>query len=311
MYVTSPAFGLGYAARFLASFFRVKLGCLRQIGGRLTPSLGCLNCTRVKMKTYLEEVIKRFKKTGRYGALLKQLENPNLLSLPFIFEAFFANCFEASGINLDYEKNVNVDNDSQVDFYFQTGEHSKFCFELLRPEMKDELKDEYEKVDDDGFFGAELTKDHKKEYLRPEAQTIYLQEKLLEKVRKFPSPQTNYYSILVVDCSNIHFGHFDDEDCRMVMFGKTNSPIWQETWLHEHNKFRIKGLLEKEYDKRGAKQFREKITGVIFVPEISTALLKGAYISLNIHRANSYKNGFRDKLLGIPPLQNLQWVESP
>lgn len=262
------------------------------------------------MKTYFADVIKRLEKSGKYGELLKKLQDTNLSDMSFVFEALFANCFEASGISLDYEVNVNVDNDSQVDFYFQMGEHSKFCFELLRPKMKDELKNEYKKVDHDGFFGVELTQDHKDIYLRPEAQTIYLQEKLLEKVRKFPSPQTNYYSIIVADCSNIHFGHLDDEDCRMVMFGKTNNPVWQEAWLHEHRKSRILGLLEKELIKRDAKLFRERITSVIFVPEVSINPLKGAYISMNIHRANNYKDEFRNKLLSIPPLQNLQWTEA-
>ena len=33
MNITSPAFGSGYAARFLLSFFRIKLGCVYKIGG--------------------------------------------------------------------------------------------------------------------------------------------------------------------------------------------------------------------------------------------------------------------------------------
>ncbi|MBI9045048.1 MAG: hypothetical protein JEZ06_11210 [Anaerolineaceae bacterium] len=233
-----------------------------------------------------------------------------MLDMPFVFEALFANCLESSGMSLDYEVNVNANNGSDVDFCFQIGEHCKFCFELLRPEMKDELKDEYQKIDGDGFFGVELTQDHNREYLRPEAQTIYLQDKLLEKVYKFPFPQANFYSIIVVDCSNIHFGHFRDEDCRMEMFGKTANPIWQEKWLHKHSKSRILGLLENENNKRGAKDFREKITSVIFVPEISANPLKSAYIVLNNHRQNSYIEKFRDTLLTMTPFQNLQWIDA-
>lgn len=262
------------------------------------------------MNTHLTEVINRLEELGKYGPLVKKLRDSNLLDMPFVFEALFANCLELSGMSVDYEVKVNANNNSDVDFCFQKGEHN-YYFELLRPEMKDELKDEYQKIDDDGFFGVELTQDHTKEYKRPEAQTIYLQDKLLEKVYKFPNPQSNCYSIIVVDCSNIHFGNFNDEDCRMVMYGKTINPIWQERWLSKDGKSRILGLLEKENKKREARNFRGKITGVLFVPKISTTLLKGAYISLNIHRNNIYKERFRDTFLSMPPFQNLQWIDAP
>jgi len=262
------------------------------------------------MNEYLIEVIDRLKRLGRYDTLVKKLRASNLLDMSIVFEALFANCLELSGINLNYEVNVNTNNNSDVDFYYQIGKYSKFCFELLRPEMKDELKEESQKIYDDGFYGVELSSDHKKEYLRPEAQTIYLQVKLLEKVYKFPAPQENYYSILVVDCSNIHFGHLDDEDCRMVMYGKTASPVWQEKWLHKGSKARILGLLEQENPNKSVIDFRKKITSVIFIPEISSTPLKNAYIVLNIHRADSYKKKFRDTLVDMPAFQTLQWIEA-
>ena len=232
--------------------------------------------------------------------------------MSFVFEALFANCLESSGIPLDYEVNVNANNNSSVDFCFQKREYGKFCFELLRPEMKDELKKEFETIDDQGFYGISLSRDHEKEYLRPEAQTIYLQEKLLEKVDKFPALQeTDCYSTIVVDCSNIHFGHFDEEDCRMVMFGRTANPINQEEWLHHGKKHNILGLLEHGLKKRNAKAFREKVTSVIFIPEISLTLLKDAYVTLNIHRVDSHQRRFKNTLLNMSPFQNLHWIEMP
>ena len=220
------------------------------------------------MIAYLLEVTNQLEKLGKYGTLVKKLRDSNMRNMSFAFEALFAYCLESNGMSLDYEKNLNSKNDSDVDFYYQKGDYG-YGFELLRPEMKDELKAEYLKIDDNGLFGVELTQDYDKEYLRPEAQTIFLQDKLLEKVYKFPPPTTIFFSIIVIDCSNIHFGHFDDEDCRMVMYGKTANPLRQEKWLHNHQKSRILGLLEKENRKRNARDFREKITGVIFVPEIT------------------------------------------
>jgi hypothetical protein len=49
---TLPAFGSGYAARFLVSFFKVKLGCVRKVGGQLTPSLGSLTEKKIFGKQY-------------------------------------------------------------------------------------------------------------------------------------------------------------------------------------------------------------------------------------------------------------------
>ena len=68
------------------------------------------------------------------------------------------------------------------------------------------------------------------EHLRPEAQTIRLQEKILEKVGKLPEPDDAIFGLLVVDCTDIHSGMFDEEDCRMLIFGQTRLPQYQEYW---------------------------------------------------------------------------------
>ncbi len=263
------------------------------------------------MNIALVEITERLEALGRYSSLVNELSS-DFPEMSFVFEALFANYLESNEINLDYEVNVNANNNSSVDFCFQIGRHSKFYFELVRPKMKDELKEKYNATGDEGFHGVSLRGNHEKEYLRPEAQTIYLQEKLLAKVEKFPAPQEDCYSVIVVDCSNIHFGHFDDEDCRMVMFGRTKNIVWQEEWLDKNGKTkRIKGLLEQELQKRETSDFRGKITSVIFIPQISPAPLERAYIVSNIHRTDSHQRSFKNTLLNMPPFQTIQWIESP
>lgn len=142
-------------------------------------------------------------------------------------------------------------------------------------------------------------------YLRPEAQTIRLQEKLLEKVEKFPAPVANIFSIIVVDCSSFRFGHFDGEDCRMVMYGKTRNAYLQELWDGDP----IIGLLNDHYDKKGAKEFRERITAVIFVPDISIHDSFGkAFIVLNEHRPEDHLKAVWLKLKKHPVLHKTRYA---
>ena len=102
-------------------------------------------------------------------------------------------------------------------------------FELVSPKMSDELKraSAPAKTDVEGvsIYSVLLESTHENQYLRPEALTIRMQEKLLEKVDKFPERTDYVFSTIVVDCSSFHFGRFDDEDCRMVIFGRHKTPI--------------------------------------------------------------------------------------
>jgi hypothetical protein len=263
----------------------------------------------VKDIAQLKEIVDQLESWGKYTSLVRKIEKSDFSDKSFIFEALFAYLLESNGIPLKYEARVNPDNDRDVDFLHQRESNSKFCFELLRPEMKEKLKQEYQETDEEGLFGVELTQDHEKNHLRPEVQTIFLQEKLLEKVDKFPEPKADLYSTIVVDCSNIHFGHIDDEDCRMVMYGKTRSWVWQEHWLDNQKRSRIKGLLEPALEKRGAEEFRRKITGVICVRQLSRELLQNAYVALNYHRGEGHRQRFKEELLDMSPFQGLHWIE--
>jgi hypothetical protein len=134
-----------------------------------------------------------------------------------------------------------------------------------------------------------------------------MQEKLLEKVEQLPIQSNEIFSFLVVDCSNFHFGHIDDEDCRMVMWGKTITPEFQESWVGN----RIQGLLEESYNRRNANIFRERITGVIFVPEIKLNPLDGAYLALNNLRLKKHLDILFNMFEGKETFRSLRVLHLP
>jgi hypothetical protein len=177
--------------------------------------------------------------------------------------------------------------------------------------MSNELKREYElvKTDIEGIstFTAELSSNHQNEYLRPEALTIRMQEKLLEKIDKFPDPDDDVFSVVVVDCSDFHFGGFDGEDCRMVMFGRTNNPYLREHWRGNP----ILGTFDDSRDKRGASEFRERVTAVVFVPQIKVDLLNQAFVVPNVRRSGSHLGRFQSRCREVPVLSGLKCVLPP
>lgn len=253
-----------------------------------------------------ENIISDLRLLGRYARLLRRSDGS--LSPSFVFEILFASTLENNGMQLECEINISPYNDSTVDFLYKEPNNDRLCFELLSPEMSNELKRQCapRKTEIKGIYEyvALLESGHINKYLRPEAQTIRMQEKLLEKVDKFPNPTNNIFSSIVVDCSSFHFGHFDGEDCRMVMFGRTQNPLLKEFW--ENNP--IKGLLDDSNKNRSAKEFRERITSVIFVTEKSIDLLAKAFIVLNECRSKKHLETFWLKLKNNPIFQKLKYV---
>jgi hypothetical protein len=256
------------------------------------------NCNRE-----LKEVFDYLRARRRYSTITNKLlelcpgEHPCDPPPPSVFfEALFAFTLEKHGISLDYEVNVNPDNSTTVDFVFQKKTGKKLCFELASPERSTELKKENEphptEVAGLITFNTLLRSNHENPYLRPEAQTIRAQEKLLEKVCKFPPPSNNVFSIIVMDCTSFHEGHFDDEDARMVMFGKTNADWFQEYWDGE----RLKGLLEQILQKRESEEFRRKISAVIFVRERRIGFLYQSYLVINSLRSKRHRLQLENKL---------------
>lgn len=258
------------------------------------------------MDMRIENIVANLSKSGRYSRLLNCVSDP--IPQSFLFELLFANTVENSGVLLNYEINVHSDTNATVDFVHEDSDGTRLCFELVSSEMSNELKRESAPVKTDiegvSTYSVLLESRHENQYLRPEALTIRMQEKLLEKVGKFPEPTDDVFSTIVVDCSAFHFGHFDGEDCRMVIFGRTQDPYLQEYWDNRP----IQGILNPADHRRGAKQFRERITAVIFVPEKEVELLDKAFLVLNVSRSKSHLETFWSKLRDRSIFGKLKYV---
>ncbi|HKZ37764.1 MAG TPA: hypothetical protein VJ184_08950 [Chryseolinea sp.] len=240
----------------------------------------------------LKNIKEELSRLNRFNKLLAKLDEGSPSADSFVFEALFAYETEKSDLNFQYEININPTNDTTVDFVYEEIGNYKLCCELLSPDMSDTLKQATEPQDTDieGIKTWEvlLEGNHQNEHLRPQAQTIRLQEKLLEKVVKFPVPIANVFCTIVVDCTKFHFGLFDPDDCRMVMYGKTKVPESQEFWDDSP----ILGLPNPSLTKNYAEDFRNKITAVIFIPKLEANLLSNGFLILNHHRSHPHLQDF-------------------
>jgi hypothetical protein len=252
----------------------------------------------------IRKSIERLKLLGEYEIILRKLEVSGYQDLPILFEALFADALTISGTRLIHEFNANPFSEKTIDFLYQAQSGEQVFFELIRPEPSDELRNQYEhKMYKEGVL---LSSDYTNEFLRPEAQTLRIQEKILGKVEKFPEPDEMKFSTIVVDCSNFHFGHFDDEDARIVMYGKPKSSILTEYWQGT----RVQGLLEKTNKLREIPDFQRKVTSVIFVQDIyAPSLLNGARIVFNSTRTEQHKLSFKNMLSSLLPSSDLIWLD--
>lgn len=261
------------------------------------------------MDKRIKEMVANLTKLGRYSRLLNCISEP--VAHSFLFELLFANALESDGLELNYEVALRPGENTTVDFVHDGSDGTRLAFELLCPEMSNQLKAESTPVET-GFEGVSawavlLEGGHHNPHLRPEAQTIRMQEKLLEKVDKFPEPAEGIFSTIVVDCSAFHFGHFDGEDCRMVLFGWTKSPYSQEYW----NGKPITGILNPDNNRRGAKEFRERITSMMFIPKKDSNPFDKAFLLMNVCRSESHLRAFWLKLKGSAALAKLRYVPLP
>ncbi len=261
------------------------------------------------MDKRIDDIVANLTGLGRYSRLLNCIADP--VPQSFLFELLFANTLETNGLGLRYEVNMRLGTNATVDFVYEDNDGTLLCFELLSPEMSKQLKLESAPVETEtegvSTWSVLLEGGHENPHLRPQAQTIRMQEKLLEKVDKFPEPMDGTFSTIVVDCSAFHFGHFDGEDCGMVLFGRTQNPYFQEYW----NGRPIMGILNPDDNRRGAREFRERITAVVFISEKDIQLLDGAFLLLNVSRSKSHLEAFWLKLKGIPIFGKLKYVPLP
>lgn len=261
------------------------------------------------MDKHIDDIVANLTRLGRYSRLLNCIADP--VPQSFLFELLFANILETNGLELNYEVSIRPSTNATVDFVYDDKDGTRLCFELLSPEMSNQLKLESAPVETEtegvSTWSVLLEGGNENPHLRPQAQAIRMQEKLLEKVAKFPEPTDGIFSTIVVDCSAFHFGHFDGEECRMVLFGRTQNPYFQECW----NNTPIMGILNPANNRRGAKEFRERITAVVFIPEKEFQLLDKAFLLLNVSRSESHLKAFWLKLKGIPILGKLRYVPLP
>jgi len=257
------------------------------------------------MKQQLRNLIRTLRATGRYTELVRNLESATWPVRSYIFEAIFAREFEAAGCPLRYEVAVNNGSSKSIDFVYPATSTPRVCFELVSPRMSNLVRDIFgphpTKIPGVLVEGASLSSDTLDEKLRPEAQAIRLQEKLLEKVGKFPEPAEDIFAVLVVDCTDFHFGMLDREDCRMLMFGRTRYPYSQEFWRGA----RILGLLNEKNPNHGSTLFHQRASAVILLPELTWHGLPGSYLVLNNLRSLKHRAGLREELSRLPPVASL------
>jgi hypothetical protein len=249
------------------------------------------------MEELLDKARRFLQELGRYGDLAKQTEPSRT------FEILFAYFFELEGVRLQYEASLKEDDSKKVDFLYQTESEKKLGFELYRPEQSDPIKEEIKQRTDSFGYTLELSSRDERKHLRPEAQTVRLQEKLISKVDKFPTPTDEVFSVIVVDCTEVQLGMFDIKDARMVMYGRTRNPAFQDWWEDQ----RVSGLCEDNHPHQSAPEFRKRVSAVIFVRNSQT-FFDEAYATLNIRRTEKHQQVCREELLRLAPLKKLIWV---
>lgn len=90
------------------------------------------------------------------------------------------------------------------------------------------------------------------------------------------------------------------------MYGETKNPMNQEFWDGKH----IIGLLEDAFQKHGGKEFKERITAILFLPDYSKDMrglhvddysidmerLHEAFIVPNYHRSREHLSLFHQAI---------------
>ena len=142
------------------------------------------------MDERLQEIIDFLRGFDKFSSIVKKIESTRPLPMSFVFEALFANAFLKNGLDIDYEADVESGN-FHPDFLYRSESGCSCFFELTRPDMSEELKVECEPevTDVEGVYTWEalLHGNHQQQHLRPEALTIRMQEKLLEKADQLPN----------------------------------------------------------------------------------------------------------------------------
>ena len=280
-------------------------------GAKMTPAVKNLarQFRRAPNHSIQIEAYERLIATGRYKELIKRRRQANK-KRSFTFELIFASLMEANGAKLEYEKSVKHGSDKSIDFTM-AAEDCEVLMELVSPELSEALEEDRaaqlrrkNKTHSEIDIVQSLSKDAQDERMTPAAETIRLQRKLCEKVEKLPAGSQDHVSILVVDCSNIHSGAFDEEDARTCMTGKTRNKAWEEQ-LPDGG--RVKGLTEEDCPTRDAAGFQDKVSAVVFVRDQGPNFLEDAIITINPKRETVHQELTLETIKSTP-LSNCQLI---
>lgn len=259
------------------------------------------------MEETIDQIIDFFKGRNKFLRLIERYvadSSDNSL----LFELVFAYWLEKAGYDLQYEVNANPENNSTIDYYLEN-DGSEFFFELLRIENMKEIQEHIsqQQQQDELFESYELSlgSDEENPNFTPAAQTIRLQEKLLEKTKKFPPIENNRYFFLVADCSTVHLGHIDDEDIRIAMFGRPRNPVYQERFQG----IRVKGMYESDFNKKGIVEFRERVGFIIFLRELKPGGLSGSYAVGSPYMDQDYLKKMGREAVKIGPFEGIRLIK--
>ena len=209
-------------------------------------------------------------KKERYSKLLKSLFSSNEINEfnSYVFEASFAYDFENAGRQLKYETQIISDNQTSIDFFYET-QGKKIYFELAVINQEKALTSEInEQQKNHGAWQiCQDGNDDKK-------VTIRIQNLILAKCKnddgnpiKF-TIESESYNFIVVDVFATHMQIIDKHDCNLAMYGDPGvGPVYRRD---------VFGLCQqlpnrhtddhKKYFNRFS-HFRNTIHGVFFVKE--------------------------------------------
>ena len=90
------------------------------------------------MDKRIVEIVANLATLGRYSRLLNYIADP--VPQSFLFELLFASTLETNGLELSYEVNIRYRTNATVDFVYDCNDGTRLCFELLSPEMSNQIK---------------------------------------------------------------------------------------------------------------------------------------------------------------------------
>lgn len=141
------------------------------------------------------------------------------------FEIHFSCAFENKQKPLNPAVKLLPDSNSDVDFQYQASSGKVINFELVNIFERQWIRREMDK----GDWEISLSSDSQVKKEDPRAESIFVQQKIREKVQrkqnqdivpfKFNVPAPNEINVIVANVTFVRFGHFDKDDCIEVILG--------------------------------------------------------------------------------------------